>query len=265
LLVDRLVTANRTEEAKKVAVTGVKKTLGVHAGIAWKLVEKLRELASAGKDRPLAAAYRALEFFNRTSLDFYKPVKKELRDTDLWPSVREWLLNFLETGIRPDMASMKKQTEKGSKPSKGWPLPAPEVPDDMVTMGRRTFPDAETLVHIAIYEQRNDDALKWFKRVKTPVWGYSLDLTVAKAVKETHPDVSLEIWKQCAEREIGLVKPAAYQVAGTYLAEMRSVYERTNRSKEWTAYIAALRTTHKRKTRLMEVLDSVESKRIIES
>ncbi|MFH1117131.1 MAG: hypothetical protein V1792_24700, partial [Pseudomonadota bacterium] len=47
LLVDRLVTANRTEEAKKVAVTGVKKTLGVHAGIAWKLVEKLRELASA--------------------------------------------------------------------------------------------------------------------------------------------------------------------------------------------------------------------------
>jgi uncharacterized Zn finger protein len=163
------------------------------------------------------------------------------------------------------MALTKKQGKTASKAPKGWPLPAPEVPADMAPVGRGKFPDAETLVHIAIHEQRNDDALKWFKRVKNASWGSNLELTVANAVKETHPDVSLEIWKKRAEREIGHVKPAAYKIAGTYLAEMRSVYELTNRSEEWTAYILELRTTHKRKTRLMEVLDSVEGKRIIET
>jgi uncharacterized Zn finger protein len=265
LLVDRLVAANRTEEAKKAAIDGTRKTRGKYDGIAWRLAEKLREIASAEKDHPLAAAYRALEFFDRPSLHLYQPLKEDLHNADLWPSVREGLLNFLETGIRPDMASTNGQQNKASKPPKGWPLPAPEVPADMVTAGRRIFPDAETLVHIAIYELRNDDALKWFKRVKKASWGNSLDLTVAKAVKETHPYVSLEIWKKSAEREIGHVKPAAYKVAGAYLAEMRSVYEQVNRCEEWTAYVLALRTTHKRKTRLMEVLDSVEGKRIIET
>ncbi len=265
LFVDRLVTENRTEEAKMVAIDAVKKARGKHDGTAWNLAAKLREMASAEKDHPLAAAYRALEFFNRPTLHLYQPVIEELIETDLWPSVREGLLDFLETGVRPDMTSTKRQRKKASKTPKGWPLPAPEVPADMVTVGRREFPDAETLVHIAIYEQRNDDALKWFKRVKHPLWDNNLELTVAKAVKGTHPDVSLEIWRKCAEREIGYVKPAAYQVAGRYLAEMRSVYERTNRSEEWAAYILELRTNHQRKTRLMEVLDSVEGKRIIET
>ncbi len=265
MLVDRLVTANRTEEAKKVAIDAVKKTRGKHDGITWKLAAKLREMASADENHPLAAAYRALEFFNRPTLHLYQPVKEELIETDLWPSVREGLLDFLETGVRPDMPPTKEQRKKASKTLKGWPLPAPEVPADLVTVGRRKFPDAETLVHIAIYEQRNDDALKWFRSVKQPLWDNNLELTVAKAVKGTHPDVSLEIWRKCAEREIGYVKPAAYQVAGRYLAEMRSVYERTNRSEEWAAYILELRTTHKRKTRLMEVLDSLQRKRIIET
>jgi uncharacterized Zn finger protein len=45
---------------------------------------------------------------------------------------------------------------------------------------------------------------------------------------------------------------------------MHKVYQKTKRIGEWRQLIATLRTEHKAKRRLMEVLDSLEGKRIID-
>lgn len=67
-----------------------------------------------------------------------------------------------------------------------------------------------------------------------------------------------------AESQISLVKPKAYEEAAIYLRKMHKVYQATNRLEEWRQLIHGLRTEHKAKRRLLEVLNSLENRRIIE-
>lgn len=65
--------------------------------------------------------------------------------------------------------------------------------------------------------------------------------------------------------ELARVKPAAYHVAGLYLRKMRTVYRREKRLSEWRAYLAKLREENRRRPRMIEVLDSLEGKPIVDS
>ncbi|MBW2146367.1 MAG: hypothetical protein JRG73_04530 [Deltaproteobacteria bacterium] len=67
-----------------------------------------------------------------------------------------------------------------------------------------------------------------------------------------------------AEGQINLVKPAAYRVAANYLRKMQKIYKRLGRVDEWQAYLTGIRTQHKAKRTLMQTLDSLEGKRIID-
>ncbi|MBA3007396.1 MAG: hypothetical protein FP810_12635 [Desulfocapsa sp.] len=67
-----------------------------------------------------------------------------------------------------------------------------------------------------------------------------------------------------AEGQIDLVKPKAYEVAAGYLRKMHNIYQKTGRLEQWRTLLQILRTTHKAKRRLMEVLDLLENKRIID-
>ena len=64
--------------------------------------------------------------------------------------------------------------------------------------------------------------------------------------------------KSIADRLIGQVKPKAYREAAVYLRHMRKVYQQTGRPDDWQALIMRLRTEHKAKRRLQEVLDGLE-------
>jgi len=86
---------------------------------------------------------------------------------------------------------------------------------------------------------------------------HSTDDSVAEAVKSTHPDEALTIWKQVAEWEIARVKPAAYKVAATYLKKTRALYRKQERAKEWNTYFSSLKQRHKAKRRLVEILDTL--------
>ena len=160
------------------------------------------------------------------------------------------LLNWLETGKRPDDSS-------------AWPLPRTDLESSAGRENHHRFPDAETLIAIAIKEKRNDDALRWYHhRNKRGGWGHDHQgNAVAESVSETHPDEALSIWKAQAVSHIRITKPSAYEVAGRYLRKMRTVYERTGRRSEWEGLLRELRTDHARKRRLMEVLDRLEGKR----
>jgi uncharacterized Zn finger protein len=272
-LVGRLRTAKRLKDAERWAIEGFRATVAQWSGIAWKLEEQLRDMAGARKNWPAVGAYRAWEFFDQPSLDRYKSLRDAAEKFEVWDRVRAGTLEFLRTGIRPDVAM--KTTKKGRESAATWPLPALEI--DPAPSGKnagrgfaRSFPDTGTLIDIAIYEERNEEVVRLYEASrKDRFGGVGRGEAVANAVKSTHPEISLGIWKRLAEAQIAVVKPSAYEQAAIYLRPMRALYGKLGRSAQWQAYLQELRTRHKAKRSLMRVLDKLEGagqtpKRIID-
>jgi uncharacterized Zn finger protein len=270
-LVDHLLAKKQREAAEEWARKGFERTIEKLPGIAWSLEERLRNLAARKKDRPLAAAFRAMEFFDRPDADRYAEVQKATAASGLWDTVRPMLLLWLETGVRPDHASPAKTPRRGktqeSPPAAArgtaWPLPA----TGLLVLGEkgryRSFPDTATLIAIAIQEKRNDDVLRWYEQAgkRGGYWQDHQGEAVAATVQETHPDAALGIWLRMAKAQIAMTKPTAYQMAGASLAKMKTVYQRIGRLPEWERLIGSLRTENARKTRMIEVLDGLDGKR----
>jgi len=254
-LVSALLSAGREQEAHDWIVEGFAKTIDKLPGIAWQLAEQLRDMAKRGKRHTDIASLLALEFFYRPDTSLYCKLEKAAKRIRCWPSVREALLAYLETGVRPDIQPAKKH--KTSIPSSNWPLPPCDLLVSKSTRGTNRFPDTDILINIAIYEKRPDDVLKWYRLGNKSRLHHDTDNSVAEAVKSTHPDEALAIWKRVAEWEIARVKPAAYKVAAPYLTKIRALYRNQKRADEWNNYLLYLRQRHKAKRRLIEILDAL--------
>lgn len=254
-LVKAYIRSGHPEEARSWCIKGFIETINEAPGIAHGLRNTLRELAAREKKFDLVASYRAEDFFDRPCRATYVELQKAAEKIKVWPEAREKILRFLESGKHPVKSSRS-----------DWPLPPPEVMEKPDRCRRDQYPDLQTLIDIAILEKRNDDVVQLYhKLLKTNRWGAGMGEAVAEAVAKTHPDTALGIWKQIAVDRIKLVKPRAYEEAAVFLRKMRKVYRETQRAGEWHQLIASLRTEHKAKRRLMEVLDSLEGKRIIDS
>lgn len=271
-LVQKLTEAGRTDEAKAWAQRGFSATLADAPGIAWRLEEQLRELAARGRNTPLVAAYRALEFFDKPSAERYALLEKAAEKAGVWAAIRTPILVYLETGRRPDVAPGAPAQKRGKPARKTsppesvmpvWPLPAIELPIRNNQMRWVQFPNTATLVDIAIKEARHDDALRWYAAGHRPD-GYGADLMgekVAQAVQVSHPDQALAIWKELVARATAQANPAAYQTAGGYLQKIMGVCERTKQTTAWQAYLDELRQQNSRRPRMMDVLNSLEGRR----
>ena len=108
---------------------------------------------------------------------------------------------------------------------------------------------------------------KFSSQAPSGLFGFSLDEEVAEAVKSTHPDRAVAIWKEVAEKNIARVQASGYQAAVPYLRKVRNVLNRTRRKDAWQEYLAALRLQNSRRPRCLEELDRLESgrRRIIDS
>ncbi len=266
LLFERLLEAGMRVEAKATAIDGFQLTIDKAPGIAWQLEDKLRRMAEEDKQLSMVAAYRALEFFNHPSLESYKNLEKAAEAAGEWTTVKEAAIAFLQKGVRPDV---KAKTGKGKAVGSDinlWPLPSPEISIEYGASRLQQFPDVSPLIGISIYEKDTNEVLRWYEIAKkTPFLANSFDTQVAEAVKNSHPDESLKIWWKLAENQINLVKTSAYEVAAMYLRQMRDVYQKTGRVGEWTTLIAGIRAKHKAKRNLMQILDGMMGKRIIDT
>ena len=191
----------------------------------------------------------------RPDTALYRELEKAAKRIRCWPAVRQALLTYLETKVRPDLQPKKKH--KTSIPSSNWPLPPCDLLLPNIKKAASLFPNTDVLTNVAIYEKRPDDVLKWYHPGRKNYLYHDTDDSVAEAVKSTHPDEALSIWKQIAEWEIARVKPAAYKVAAPYLKKIRALYQKQKRTDEWNSYLTALRRQHKAKRRLIEILDSL--------
>jgi uncharacterized Zn finger protein len=253
-LVNYLKEAKRWEEAEQWIHRGIEATKGHWPGVADGLRTTLREMREREGDWRSVASLRAEDFFREPTVDTFQELRKAAERAGVWPAVRETAMHYLEAGELPL-----------DDPS--WPLPQVGAQED-VERPRRQFPLTDTLIDIAIAEKRPDEVIRWYGQHKskpTDPWWYGFkDDRIAEALADRYPDRALDIWKRVAEEQIALTKPKAYQVAAGYLGKVRRVLESLGREREWQSYLAELRQLNVQKRRLMEVLDSLSGRPIVE-
>ena len=255
-LIQKLLAAGERTKAHSCCIRFYQATIQQLPGIARDLQKQLRTMAQQDKHYDLVAAYSAQEFFAQTSTENYKELKQTTTKVGCWPAIRLAVLEYLETGKRPDTDAKRK--------NKTWPLPKPEVAPPDIQSPFVRFPDLDELISIAILEKRIDDVASLFERMKkTKYYHQDTPERVAEALAPSRPQIALDIWQRIAEQHIARAKPAAYVDAARYLRLMHKVYKTTKRLPEWNALILQLRTTHKAKRRLLEVLDGLKDKKLV--
>jgi uncharacterized Zn finger protein len=156
--------------------------------------------------------------------------------------------------ILPPKAPLPAETGRGKRRAAAAQEPAPR-------------PHHHVLLELAMTEKRPDDVLKWYDLIAADRRGYfwgNYAERVADAVAEKHPDRALDIYRREAEADIARVSPSAYEEALGPLRKMRALLRRLGRGAEWEAHLKKLRTDHARKRRLIETLDRLEGRPIVE-
>jgi uncharacterized Zn finger protein len=262
-LVKYLKAANRWEEAERWIDKGIKATQKLFPGIASELRTALRAIREKEDNWLQVAAMRADDFFQHPTLHTFQELQQAAERAGVWPAVRASALHYLETGILP--ASSQHAAKDRSVPL--WPLPASGLPDNADHQHRRS-PIIETLLAIAMAEQRPDEILRWYDQRKPGVggwgWGGIHDDQIAEAIVQHVPERALDIWKKLAEACIAQTQTRAYEEASGYLRKLQNLLKQRGRAREWQSYVAELRQLNARKRRLLEVLDDLEGRRIID-
>jgi len=128
-----------------------------------------------------------------------------------------------------------------------------------------TAKNISTLVEVALDEGDSERALQLLEATK-PLglenyqWKYDYTRTPAVALKaaerteEAYPRASIDLYQQHVERLIAGRGRSNYQVACSYLAKIRSLYEKLDETGQWTTYIAWLRKQYSQLSTLKEEL-----------
>jgi uncharacterized Zn finger protein len=285
-LVERHIKDGRLDDAVRWATEGIERTRDELPGIAHQLQTLMRQVAEQREDWPTVAALYAEEFFERPSVATLRQLRKAAARAGCEEPVNAAALRFLETGVRPKPAASAAPVRKGraaGAQAPAWPLPAPlpvREPTAQATGKSRArvlrvtepSPHHDVLLDLAIAEKRPDDVLAWYDRLRQShssqgFGGYGIDYgadRVADAVADAHPERALDLYRALAEREIAATSPSAYERAMSPLRKIRRMLHRAGRTADWEKYVATLREDNRRKRRLLEMLDGLEGRPIIE-
>ncbi len=260
-LVNQLQQAERWGEAEHWIRQGIDTMQERWPGIASQLREALRGMREQSGDWHQVTALRAEAFFHQPGFNTFEELRKAAEQAEVWPVVRDAAMHYLETGEHPQAP-----VPGAKRKAADWPLPQPDV-EAPEPRWQTQFPHVEALIDIAIADNRPDEVLRWYDQGgKGPVltrYGISYDDKVAAAVVDTHPDRVLAIWERQAEAYIAQAQVKSYEMAAGYLRRVRQLLQDQDREAAWQDYLAALRKTHRRKYRLVEILDRLNDTRTI--
>jgi uncharacterized Zn finger protein len=264
-LVNYLKQAKRWKEMEHWLHKGIAATQQSSPGIAAQLRTILRERREQEKNWLQVAAFYAEDFFQQPGASTFRELENAAKRAGVAPEVRTAALHYLETGVQPQATPQAKKSA-GMPP---WPLPDCEVKDPKE---RREPPAPMTaaLIDIAIAEKRPDDVVRWYdqrKQPQTPTWGYGwgTDDRIAEAIADAYPDRAIAIWKATIEAQLKHAEVRAYETAAIYLRKVRSTLKKRGQEQEWKQYLATLRQANLRRPRLVEILDSLEGRPIVET
>lgn len=264
-LVEQLKKAKRWEEAEHWIRNGIAVTEKRWPGIADQLRTAFREMRERERDWLQVAALRAEDFVVEPSLETYQALQKAAQRAEVWPAVRSAAMHYLETGALPQSSARV----VGDQTIPPWPLPDSGLRHAAAPSPSPIhLPMTDPLIDIAIAEKRPDEVLRWYdqRKPRSRGWdngGFDED-RIAEAVVGTYPDRALVIWKRLAADQIALTKPKAYEAAADYLRKVHRVLTELGKEQDWRGYLATLRRVNDRKRRLVEILDTLAGRRIVE-
>ena len=254
-LVRILMEAKQWGVAEQWIQKGIQATDKKWPGISSRLRENLREIREKQGDWLQVASLRADDFFINPSLETFQELKVSAKKSNAWDKVKSALMNYLETGKIP-------------LPGSSWPLPEADVPKDKERRPRQ-FPVIGTLIDIAIAEKRPDKVIHWYDQRKNQKsggwWSEFQEDKIAKALADDYPDRAVDIWKKLTANLIAQVKPKAYEKASVHLKKIQRTLKRQSKDKEWEIYLANIRKEHARKIKLLEILEGLNDKRIMDT
>ena len=290
-LVKHLLERKRHDEAAEWAVAGISATAADRPGIAAHLAATLRDLAAGRKQWDVVAAHAAHAFFDRPSDHAFGELTKAAAKAGVEQPVREAALKFLETGAMPfRLATGKPAAKKPSAavrkaggreravPASGWvidpdwPLPLPGYLEPLMNrragFDARPGPHLDVLLDLALKAKRPDEVLKWYDRMLaapkqsgTYYAGRGYADAVAKAVADTHPQRTFDIYTAALNAQLPNADPRAYEAAAGYLKKLKPVYAKLKRAAEWDALVAGIREKYRNRPKFMEQLDKLQGQR----
>lgn len=274
-LIKRLIEKKQYEEAERWATEGIEKTITKLPGIASSLEKLLGEIAIERRHWPIAAAHAALDFLSHPSRDSYQRLIEAAAKAGCEDSIRRVALNFLETGVSPLPSTGKASEESGINTE--WPLPTPAYLSPLINNESRfrstVSPHFIVLIDMAIADRRYDDVLRWYDAMsakqnhrRSVSWSGS-DVygdQVAAAVAESHPERSLDIYRQRVNDHLRHASVSSYEAIAGYLRKMRPIFRQLQRESEWEGLLADIRLHYKNRPRFMEILDILDPRPIVE-
>jgi uncharacterized Zn finger protein len=270
--VQRLLKEKDFAGAKRLARAGLRETPTLYHGIHNELQDLLCEVAESTGDSMLPAAVAAERFFRWPSVAGFREMIKKAKKVDCGEVVARGAMMFLETGRRPD-AMMDDSVERTAGSS--WPLPpAPEHREQADRLAAPTGrdPHYRVLIELAMEEKRPHDVLRWYDEWREekagPQGGWrfvpvELEEEIAEAVASTYPDRAIDIFVEAADSVASQTNTRTYPEAGRLLKRAKRVLEKNGRSEEWKSILEDFRHNHRRKRRLMEVLEGIEDRPIV--
>ena len=243
-LVELLIEIEDFDRAKHWVVSGRREFQDSYRGIESELLKKWREIAILQDDLALAASVTIFFFIDDCGATTYEHARDACQKVGKWDQIRPLLLNFLETGIFDPT-------------DPNWPLP-PTGFDDIDRHYKKSYhPRYREIINIALAENRMDDAVDWFH--KAPVDRMSgFGVEIAPKIKDSHPEVALNIWKRKIHSLIEETKVRAYEEAMPYLKQVRDLMSENGQGAEYEQFVVNIRTAHGKKRRLMQELDMLE-------
>jgi len=290
-LVRLLMEGKHWQDAERWAREGIANTSAILRGVIHELKEVLCSIAAHNKDWPRVAAFAADEFFESPTVETFEQLIKAAHNCGCDEQVEAVARHFLETGIRPDVgdaSSERSKPQKGStnrnKPpatskrptstltpssSPAWPLPKLDLPKPKSDREYHwTIPESphrhiHVLLDLALKAKQPDEILRLSDKLVGEFTHFnwhrsSLADRVASSVASAYPERSIEIWNKMIDAEIAGTSVSHYEEAAKYLRKVRVLLVTLNRETEWLARLAGLRETHRRKRRLIEILDGLQ-------
>lgn len=262
-LVHRLMQLEKWDDALDACIEGINTNQedNRYPGITSSLRRDLKKIYHQTGQRESEVALTADEFFASPNYSNYRDLLKACRSKPERNTAEKWMHHFLEYGISP----YDKESQSQAPDLPIWPFPKPIVTDHPICRPKPSdAPYHDTLIKIAIAAKKPDQVMKWWTLKKAAKNSFSFfddasEDSIAEALKDKHPEESLDIWSRSAQRSISRVTPHGYQDAVPYIKNIKRLLESIGQKERWQTYYEKLCQANRRRPRCIEILHHIEN------
>lgn len=182
----------------------------------WQLRDWIKRFYQAHENWKPLLELKVAEFHLRPSLPGYQGIRKIAKTLQTWDTLQPTLLS--------------------------------SIPRDSNELIRIYLDEGEINQAIELWESRPAE-----RRVQVVAWD-RIDLEVAKAAEQSHPETALKIYRNEVESLIAIRGRQNYQDACEYLTKIRQLLTKSGPTNDWDTYMTRLRDRHRSLRALLEEL-----------